>query len=74
MLAVLTGLTNASDVVFEPNSHTVISATADGTPLFWDTNPDDIAANICTSPAHDAARLLAPYLTGVAYEPLCPAR
>lgn len=72
--ATLTGLTNPSDIVFEPNNQTVISAAADGTPLFWDTDPNDIATKICTSHVNDVSYLLAPYLTGAAYQPLCPAR
>ncbi|HEX9337280.1 MAG TPA: WD40 repeat domain-containing protein, partial [Pseudonocardiaceae bacterium] len=73
MFATLTGLTNPSDVVFEPGGHMVVSAAADGTPVFWDTDPDDIAAKICTSPVPDADHLLAPYLTGAEYQSLCPA-
>lgn len=45
-LATLTGLTNPSDVVFEPASHTAISAAADGTPVFWDLSYDFPGATV----------------------------
>jgi WD40 repeat protein len=72
--ATLTGPPNATGVVFEPGSHTIVGAAADGTALFWDIDSDAIANRICASHPSGTRQLLAPYLTGVDYTPVCPVR
>jgi WD40 repeat protein len=72
-LATLTGLGSPTSVTFEPGSHTVAGAAADGTALFWDTEANSVANRICASrPAGDVPDLI-PYLLGVTYRPVCPA-
>jgi WD40 repeat protein len=71
-LATLTGLRSATAVAFEPGSHVVVGAEADGTALFWDGDPGEVARRICAAGPAAAARILAPSLLGAGYPPLCP--
>ena len=70
--ATVTGPANATGVVFEPGGRTVAAAAADGTALFWNTDPESLATQICQSRPAAAQQMIAPYLVGVAYRPVCP--
>jgi WD40 repeat protein len=73
-LATLTGLGSPTSISWEPGSHTVIGAAADGTVLSWDTRASAIAGGICASPLAGYGGDLEQYLTsGIAYHPICPA-
>jgi WD40 repeat protein len=71
-LATLSGLDSATSVAFEPGSHVVVGAEADGTASFWDSEPGDVANRICAADPAAAARSLAPSLLGSGYPALCP--
>jgi multiple sugar transport system substrate-binding protein len=70
--ATLEGPVNATGVVFEPGGQTVAAAAADGTALFWNTNAKSLADQICESKPSNTQQMLAPYLAGIAYHPVCP--
>lgn len=72
-LATLTGLGGPTSVTFEPDSHIVVAAAGDGTPLFWDTKASEVANRICASNPAGSAPVLTPFLLGVTYRPVCPA-
>ena len=70
--ATLDGPANATGVVFEPGGQTIAAAAADGTALFWTTNPQSLANQICKSRPAAAQQMIAPYLAGATYRPVCP--
>jgi WD40 repeat protein len=73
-LATITVPDSVSGITFAPVGQTVIGATDDGTALFWDTRPQQVAGLFCTAPPAGLKDLLQPYLLGITYQPACPAR
>lgn len=48
-LATISGLTTATSVAWRPGTRELMGASADGTLLRWDTDPDRVANRICSS-------------------------
>jgi WD40 repeat protein len=73
-LAVLSGLASPTSVAWQPRTQTLVGTAADGTPLAWNTDPADIAAQICRESAlpGNAKYLTSAVMNGIAYQAVCP--